>query len=124
MGQMTGGLVRIANNPLSLLYLFLFAVMGALGIQFVYLVMKVFGSLVTVMTTSLRKALTVCLSFLVFKDKKFTSWHAAAIILLATGMGLNIYEKVGSRKKEEVVDEEKMLITLQPVQFEKRGEHL
>jgi adenosine 3'-phospho 5'-phosphosulfate transporter B3 len=124
MGQMAGGIVRLTQNPVSLLYLFLFAVMGALGIQFVYLVMKVFGSLVTVMTTSLRKALTVCLSFIVFRDKKFTSWHAGAIILLATGMGLNIYEKTGNKKKEEIVDEEKMLTPLQPVQFEKRGEHL
>jgi adenosine 3'-phospho 5'-phosphosulfate transporter B3 len=76
------------------------------------------------MTTSLRKALTVCLSFVVFRDKKFTSWHAAAIILLATGMGLNIYEKTGNKKREEVVNEEKMLTPLQPLPFEKRGEHL
>jgi drug/metabolite transporter (DMT)-like permease len=99
LGQMTGGLARIANNPVGLIYLFLFAVMSALGIQFVYLVMKVFASLVTVMTTSLGKPLAVCLSFVVFRDKKFPSWHEAAIMLLATGMGLNIDEKTGTRKR-------------------------
>jgi len=56
----------------------------------VYLVMKVFGSQIAVMTTSLHKALTVYLSFVIFKDKKFTTWRVYAIILLATEMSVSI----------------------------------
>jgi adenosine 3'-phospho 5'-phosphosulfate transporter B3 len=82
--------------------------------------MKVFGSLLTVMATSLRKAVTVLLSFVVFKDKKFTTLHVYAILLIATGMGLNIYEKTGHAKKHEGVedDDEPMMSQLQPLEIE------
>jgi adenosine 3'-phospho 5'-phosphosulfate transporter B3 len=116
-GQLASGIARVVAEPRSLVYLFLFAVLGALGIQFVYLVMKVFGSLVTVMTTSLRKAITVMLSFVVFKDKKFTTWHAWAILLLSTGTGLNIYEKT-AKKNDAAHDDEEMLDSLNPVEIE------
>jgi adenosine 3'-phospho 5'-phosphosulfate transporter B3 len=118
-GQMSDGIEKVVAQPLSLVYLFLFAVLGALGIQFVYLVMKVFGSLVTVMTTSLRKGLTVILSFVVFKDKKFTTWHGWAILLLSTGTGLNIYLKT-AKKRDPSLEEEEMLNSLQPVEIEQK----
>jgi adenosine 3'-phospho 5'-phosphosulfate transporter B3 len=74
--------------------------LGALGIQFVYLTMKVFGSLITVMITSVRKALTVCLSFLIFRDKVFTFWHGMAMIAIAAGISINAYEKTAVKKQQ------------------------
>ena len=108
-GQMQTGLKKCSENPISILYIFLFALLGSLGIQFVYLTMNVFGSLITVMLTSLRKAATVCLSFLVFPDKKFTQAHGIAIFILACGMGLNIFGKNRKNKgeNEKIESEEK-----------------
>ena len=104
-GQMLQGCERMVEQPSSIIYVIFFSCLGAVGIQFVYLNMKVFGSLLTVMVTSLRKAFTVILSFLIFKDKKFTSLHAIAIFLIATGIAINIHDKATSKKK---VSEEEM----------------
>jgi adenosine 3'-phospho 5'-phosphosulfate transporter B3 len=103
-GQMQSGVKKCIENPIAILYIILFALLGSIGIQFVYLTMNVFGSLVTVMLTSLRKAATVCLSFLVFPDKKFTQAHGIAIFILACGMGLNIF---GKNRKSKVQQESK-----------------
>ncbi|KAH0791044.1 adenosine 3'-phospho 5'-phosphosulfate transporter 2 isoform X1 [Histomonas meleagridis] len=108
-GQMVSGIRRVSQDPTSLIYIFLFSFLGALGIQFVYLIMKVFGSLLTVMVTSLRKAMTVMMSFVVYKDKKFTHFHAFAIFMIASGISLNIYDKNRGKKKEEEIDEVEML---------------
>jgi adenosine 3'-phospho 5'-phosphosulfate transporter B3 len=120
-GQMQNGIQRCIDNPMAIVFIFLFSFLGALGIQFVYLLMKVFGSLLTVMATSVRKAVTVLLSFVVFKDKKFTSLHVYAILLIATGMGLNIYERTGHVKKEETIDdieEEPMMSPMEALEYD------
>lgn len=110
-GEMTGGIQRCVAEPMSVVWILAFAFLGALGIQFVYLIMKVFGSLIAVMTTSVRKAMTVCLSFVAFKDKRLTSWHVVSIMLLTTGMGLSI---AGRQSKTE----EPSLDNMVDVEFE------
>lgn len=107
-GQMNHGIDRMIINPKSILYVIFFSSLGAVGIQFVYLNMKVFGSLMTVMVTSLRKALTVILSFVIFKDKKFTYWHGIAIFLIASGITINAHDKATSKKT--IPEEELSLI--------------
>jgi hypothetical protein len=69
--------------------------------------MKVFGSLVTVMVTSVRKAITICLSFLVFRDKVFTRWHAGAMLAIAIGTSVSVYDRT---RKPHVIDDEKGLL--------------
>jgi adenosine 3'-phospho 5'-phosphosulfate transporter B3 len=90
------GAKLIAHRPESLIFIAVFP----LGIQFVDLTMKVFGSLVTLMITSVWKALTVCLSF-----KVFALWHGVSLIAIAAGMSINVYEKTGKkgRQNEEEV---------------------
>lgn len=97
-GQFPKGIQTVSSNPKSILFLSFFAFLGANGIQFVYLIMKVFGSLTTVMITSVRKALTVVLSFIVFRDKKFTIYHGISIILIVIGMTMSMCEKLDSKK--------------------------
>jgi adenosine 3'-phospho 5'-phosphosulfate transporter B3 len=109
-GEMTDGLARIREEPSSLLYIAIFSVLAAIGIQFVYLVMKVFGSLVTVMVTSVRKAVTVCLSFIVFRDKVFTLWHGVAMDAIAIGMSVNVYDKTIANKMEGREDDDRKLL--------------
>jgi adenosine 3'-phospho 5'-phosphosulfate transporter B3 len=62
-------------------------------VEFVYLAIKAFGSLTAVMVTSLRKAFTVCLSFIIFSNKVFTFWHAISISVISLGIGMNVYAK-------------------------------
>ena len=109
-GEFWKGLDKVNSDKSSYIFLFFFAVLGSIGIQFVYLTMKVFGSLITVMITSVRKALTVVLSFVIFKDKKFTVWHAVSIILIAAGMSINIYDKTVAKKKEEKIGDQQNLL--------------
>lgn len=106
-GDMTNGFINCLQQPSSLMQLMFFGFLGAIGIQFVYLSMKVFGSLITVMLTSIRKAMTVCLSFLLFPNKHFTVYHGLSILLIAFGMAINIMEKTKTKK---VSEDEKMLI--------------
>ncbi|KAH0790263.1 Adenosine 3'-phospho 5'-phosphosulfate transporter 2 [Histomonas meleagridis] len=123
-GQMFSGIRRCIERPSAILQLLLFSMLGAVGIQFVYLIMKVFGSLTTVMITSLRKALTVCLSFLLFKNKQFTRWHLFSVLLLAAGMQCNIINKVTKGKKVEdppEIHDEFKNSPLMPVEFEEVG---
>jgi adenosine 3'-phospho 5'-phosphosulfate transporter B3 len=107
-GEMTAGIQKVWSKPMSIVFIVIFSILGALGIQFVYLIMKVFGSLFTVMVTSVRKALTVCLSFVVFRDKVFTIWHAVAMISIAAGMTINIYDKTAA-KKPQPLEEQRLL---------------
>lgn len=105
-GQLASGINRIANNT-SILYLVLIVVfLGAISVQFIFLTIKNFGSLLTDMLLSTRKVLTVCLSFFVFKDKKFTSLHAISLCFIAVGMGINIYEKTQSKKNKSKLNDE------------------
>jgi adenosine 3'-phospho 5'-phosphosulfate transporter B3 len=98
-GQFFTGMHKLIESPTSFFFVFCFSVLGALGIQFVYLTMKVFGSLITVMVTSVRKALTVALSFLIFKA--FTVIHAVSIVAIGVGLVVNVYEKTGRMKSDE-----------------------
>jgi adenosine 3'-phospho 5'-phosphosulfate transporter B3 len=93
-GQLASGLKRAWSNPIVAWYLASFTFLGAIGVQFVYMLMKTFGSLVT----STRKAFTVCVSFLLFRTKKFTLYHLMSICAIAAGLTLNY---IGKQKKKK-----------------------
>jgi adenosine 3'-phospho 5'-phosphosulfate transporter B3 len=91
---------RCNAEPAVLQGILLLSMLGATGVEFVYLMIKAFGSLTAVMVTSLRKAFTVCLSFIVFANKKFSLFHGVSIVVIALGIGMNAYAK--QAKKPEV----------------------
>lgn len=95
-GQLYRGIRCCIQYPSMIFYLACFAFLGSIGVQFVYLLMKAFDSLVTVMVTSVRKAMTVCLSFILFPDKKFTLLHFLSILMITFGMFMNF---IGKRHK-------------------------
>ena len=103
-GQFSTGVSKAIEDPRIVWYLAAFAFLGSIGVQFVYMLMKAFGSLVTVMVTSTRKAFTVCLSFWIFKTKKFTPYHALSIMAIACGLGLNYIGK--NRKKRDPLSDD------------------
>jgi len=98
-GQLYRGISQCIQHPDMILYLVMFGFLGSVGVQFVYLLMKSFGSLVTVMVTSCRKAMTVSLSFILFPDKKFTKYHFFSILMIASGIGINYYGKSLNKSK-------------------------
>lgn len=104
-GQTARGIARCKQNTLLILSILLFSYLGAVGIQFVYLLIKKFGSVVAVMTTSLRKAFTVCLSFVLYPDKKFTINHFFSILSIAFGIGMNIIAKNKAKKHQKKNDD-------------------
>lgn len=99
-GQLWSGIERIANNISILPLVFAIVVLGAISIQFIFLTIKHFGSVMSDMFLSTRKVMTVCLSFFVFKDKKFSSLHGIALFFISIGMGINIYQKTNSKKNK------------------------
>ena len=92
-GQFQKGVTLCYHHPDMIFYLLSFGFLGGIGVNFVYLIMKAFGSLVTVMVTSCRKALTFSLSFILFPDKRFTRFHLLSVIAIATGVSMNYYGK-------------------------------
>jgi len=81
-----------ARNPNSYLYIIAFSVIGCIGEQFVMAVIKRFGALIAVITTSLRKMLTIVLSFIIY-PKPFSLAYALGLILVFAGIGLESYIK-------------------------------
>lgn len=77
-----------------------FSVLGAIGLQFISILMICFGSLLTVIVTSLRKGFTFFLSYLLFPGKKFTIYHLLSMVLISGGIGLNFFAQQEKKKKE------------------------
>lgn len=99
-GQLYRGIVQCIENPILFGYIVLFSLLGSIGVQFVYLLMKAFGGLITVMVTSTRKAFTVCLSFFLFPNKKFTMSHLISILTIASGLALNYIGKERTKQRQ------------------------
>mmetsp|Transcript_27281 Transcript_27281/g.82258 ORF Transcript_27281/g.82258 Transcript_27281/m.82258 type:complete len:325 (-) Transcript_27281:18-992(-) len=92
----TGELARavpwcLAHHEASAL-LFLQACCSYLGLRAYLVVVKDLSGVAGVVTTSLRKVLTLALSFVLF-EKPFTSGHLAAFMLLAGGVALATYAR-------------------------------
>ena len=91
----TGQLTCVAylfTHPSTLGAMFFFCLSGVIGENFVMVMVKSFGALVTVTTTSLRKALTIILSFVLF-PKSVNSSYYIGISFVLVGMVLNVYVK-------------------------------
>ncbi|VDO00373.1 unnamed protein product [Rodentolepis nana] len=87
----------------------LFALSGYLGLQFVLLLVNHFGALLAVTVTTLRKAVTIVLSFLLFQ-KPFSVEYIWSGGLVVIGVLLSTYSKSHSSKakaKEEAKELEK-----------------
>ena len=69
-----------------------FSVAGYLGVSCVLSLVKTYGALNAVIVTSVRKAATLCLSFVVF-PKPFHTNYLIGALLVFCGIGLNVYAK-------------------------------
>ena len=91
-GQFSLAFAYTAEKPAIFLWMILFSTAGFFGEAFVLALIKQFGALVTVMTTSFRKLLTILISFMLF-PKPWVLGHAAGVAMVFSGIFLNIYVK-------------------------------
>eukprot|EP00041_Stephanoeca_diplocostata_P024623 m.630240 g.630240 ORF g.630240 m.630240 type:complete len:339 (-) comp22565_c2_seq17:2697-3713(-) len=98
-GELGPALAFCSRHTLSETYLpmLLFSITGYVGVvNFVLALVSEFGALTTVTVTTLRKAVTMVLSFLFF-PKPFVFQYVWGGLLVLLGVGLNLYSK--QRKK-------------------------
>lgn len=100
-GELFSGIAKCVKYPIIDFYLLAYATLGSTGVQCVYLLMKAFGSLVTVMVTSTRKAATVVVSFILFPTKRFTVYHLVSIFTIMSGLTLNYIGKESAGQKPQ-----------------------
>lgn len=119
-GEVAVAVEKLVKKPSIMIFLVLFSGLGSVGVQFVHLVMKEFGSLLTVTVTSLRKGLTILLSFIIFPNKKFTWMHGIGMFSIALGLFLNVYLRRRQRasRDDEMQSLEKTDIDLTDKAFE------
>nr|XP_040583305.1 adenosine 3'-phospho 5'-phosphosulfate transporter 2-like isoform X2 [Lepeophtheirus salmonis] len=94
-GDIPGTLQNFNANPLAIYgSIFMFSLSGYIGIQIVFCFIRSFGAFTTVVITSLRKALTVALSFMIF-GKPFSMGYVYSGIILFLGIFLQLLGKKG-----------------------------
>lgn len=80
------------KNPVVFFYTFIFSLTGYLGVNVVLNLVKIYGALIAVTVTTCRKAITICLSFILF-TKPFTIQYVWSGFIVVIGIYLNIYSK-------------------------------
>ncbi len=82
-------------------YIIMFCTFGVIGENFIMIMVKRFGALTTVTTTSVRKAVTIIFSFIIF-PKPINSVYICGVIFIFSGLGLNIWIKQQGDKEIKV----------------------
>jgi len=92
-GHLGSGIASFATNPWQNYGLaFIFSLTGYLGMQVVLSLVRTFGAFVAVTVTSLRKALSVVISFVIF-SKPFNLQYLAGGLIVVLGIYLNVASK-------------------------------
>ncbi|XP_045618851.2 adenosine 3'-phospho 5'-phosphosulfate transporter 2 [Procambarus clarkii] len=85
---------------------------GFCGVQVVLTLVTLYGALIAVTVTTCRKALTICLSFLLF-SKPFTIQYVWGGLLVVAGIYLNIYGKKSKSSTPFLVSIQQMYMQIQ-----------
>ena len=91
-GELSMALKWCASNTEGSAFLFLQACTSYMGLRCYLVVVKELSGVAGVVTTSLRKVVTLILSFLLF-EKPFTQGHAWSFVVLFAGVGLATYAR-------------------------------
>lgn len=87
--------------PESLIPVLAYSICGVIGESFVMAIIKRFGALAAVITTSVRKAFTMIISFFIFA-RPWTRTYLFAALLVWTGVALHIWGDHLLRKRKEI----------------------
>ncbi|KAL0486835.1 adenosine 3'-phospho 5'-phosphosulfate transporter [Acrasis kona] len=82
------------------LLLLSFVVLGHFGVSCTLSLLKQFGAFISLTTASCRKAITILVSFLIF-SKPITPMYQLAIVLVFTGIIINVYNKNAKITEEQ-----------------------
>jgi hypothetical protein len=93
-GEVRSALSKVQMNQRCLGYFAGDSSLGAVGLHFVFFSIKVFGSLQTVLFTSLRKVHGAISMILLTPDLQFTNWHRISIAILGLGLIANLIEQL------------------------------
>jgi adenosine 3'-phospho 5'-phosphosulfate transporter B3 len=92
-GHLSNGYVAFSENPVeSYGYAFIFSLTGYFGMQVVLSLVRAFGAFVAVTVTSMRKFLSIFLSFILF-SKPFSSQYLFGGLVVMLGIYLNLASK-------------------------------
>jgi len=91
-GELASAFNFCLSRPSTYLFMMAFSVIGCIGEQFVMVIIKRFGALIAVISTSLRKMFSIMLSFLVY-PKPFAFAYLVGMVLVFMGIGLETYIK-------------------------------
>jgi len=92
-GDFVAGVKFFGQNPyISYGYTFIFSVTGYLGIQVVLTLVRTSGAFAAVTVTTMRKAVTIVISF-VFFSKPFTIQYLWSGCIVVIGIYINLYSK-------------------------------
>ena len=103
VGSDVDGVMETIASPLLLAIVVTFALANYLGTYFVLTMIRRFGASPTVFTTSVCKAATMTLSFVLF-PKPFTVQHLMGSLLVAGGVYVNVKAKQQATVEKPVED--------------------
>ncbi|XP_066249853.1 adenosine 3'-phospho 5'-phosphosulfate transporter 2 [Euwallacea similis] len=92
-GDFTAGAAFFGQEPYTFYgYAFIFSVTGYLGIQVVLTLVRTSGAFAAVTVTTMRKAVTIVISFMFF-SKPFTLQYLWSGCIVVLGIYINVYSK-------------------------------
>lgn len=92
-GEIVTVVEKIEKSPEILIYLGVYSIMGALGLHFVFFSLMAFGSMQTVMFTSMRKMLMCIVSGVIRGESTFGWWYRGSVCLSVVGLTANAWLK-------------------------------
>ncbi|OHT07053.1 Slc35b3 protein [Tritrichomonas foetus] len=109
-GEMKRVIIEISEQPEISIYLLFYSIFGAVGLQFVFLTIKTFGSLQAVIFTSTRKAGASLFAFLACGYSPLSLWQIISSLLTATGLAMNFFTRTKSNNAEKLAHSEYRLL--------------
>lgn len=98
-GELRNAVVYSVQRPQTLWRLFMLNFVGYLGVSTYLVLVKTSGIFVATIVATIRKFLTILVSFLLF-PKPFTVAHGVGLVAVAVGITLNIQTKHRSHKRK------------------------
>uniref|UniRef100_A0AC35TME3 Adenosine 3'-phospho 5'-phosphosulfate transporter 2 n=1 Tax=Rhabditophanes sp. KR3021 TaxID=114890 RepID=A0AC35TME3_9BILA len=101
--QIYHGFVFLLDYPLQYVYILAFSVLGYLGINVVLTLVRTAGALMAVTVTTMRKAITIILSFFFFA-KPFNATYVYGGLVVLLSIYLNLYSKNKAKWDPYIMD--------------------
>eukprot|EP01102_Stenamoeba_stenopodia_P004642 TRINITY_DN14951_c0_g1_i1.p1 TRINITY_DN14951_c0_g1~~TRINITY_DN14951_c0_g1_i1.p1 ORF type:complete len:428 (+),score=57.36 TRINITY_DN14951_c0_g1_i1:147-1430(+) len=102
-GEMQRALISFADNPFDGFYLAIGVTVSSFGVALIVSLVKLTNAVTAAIVTSLRKAFTITISFLIY-SKPWSSRYLIGGMLLAVGTAWEIYSRMKSKTPTKTSD--------------------